>query len=151
MAIRPDLEMQEAMDEDLAALQKTNPKATVSDVVRGWSRMANRSRRLKALAQWQEQAKALAQHAQAASNEAEALRKQMAAYEAKEDAQRSKAIAGVLRVMRAPGNGHLRAILASLVAKERAGLAAETANFTLNRARREVGSWQTLAKLVGDA
>jgi hypothetical protein len=141
--------MAEAMAEDLAALRKHHPKASQADVLRSWSRMANRTRRVKALAEWQEKARTLAGHANAASLEAEALRKQMAAYEAKEDAQRSKAITAALRVLRAPQNAALRQELAGLVHAEDAGKPLATANFAFSRARRELGSFRALQDLAG--
>jgi hypothetical protein len=148
-SIRPDETMRLAVEQDLAAMRRISPKATRTDVVRAWGLMANRTRRVKALAEWQEKAKAMAQHAQAASSEADSLRKQMAAYEAQEEAQRSKALTAALRALRAPQNHVLRKHLADLVVIEQANKPASTANPSLARARRELGSFRAIQDLLG--
>lgn len=141
--------MVKAVEEDLAALRtKLGKKATKTDVVRAWARIGNRTRLVVTLADYQARLEEVARHAEAATREANTLRRRMAGLDAKQGKERGRAIDPALRALRAPANGHLRAHLEQLVREEAAGLPASTSNLILAKARRELGSWRALQDLL---
>lgn len=148
LALRTDDAMEEALAEDLAAMQAANPDATQSDVVRSWSRNASRERRITYDAEMAGELRAMRDQAKELLQRAERAEKKVVAYEERNARAKSKSVRAAVVTLRKPDNVRVRQELDKLLKLEAAGLESRTENPTLSIARRELGSWKALQDLV---
>jgi hypothetical protein len=147
--------MQEAAQADLQRFRAANPKATLTDVIRAWSRASNRDRYVAEILELQAAVRdVLAREEAAKRNEAAAKRERDLAstkLQALLDrmigsgkADRRDGAELAVRALKGPGGSHLRQELALLRDAEIAGRPANSSSPLLQRARNQVGSWQSL-------
>lgn len=142
--VKPDRPMRDAMAEDLATLRRTNPRATRSDVLRGWATAGGRKRFLQYQAELLERVNHQEAMNQDLAREIRQLKELVQGYEGREERDRSKVLQAVFKALRGAGGANLRRQLDELVDAELAGLELPTPNLRLAQARRELGSYRAI-------